>query len=89
VYARLGAPRTSRAAIAFSAAATTARFAEKVLLRAANEREGFSRRDGRSNARTNETHDDGDESSSFLLLLPVRTRFRTRSNREDREDFRS
>jgi ribosomal protein L18E len=64
VYARLGAPRTSRAAIAFSAAATTARFAEKVLLRAANEREGFSRRDGRSNARTNETHDDGDESSS-------------------------
>jgi hypothetical protein len=64
VYARLGAPRTSRAAIAFSAAATTARFAEKVLLRAANEREGFSRRDGRSNARTNETHDDGDSSSS-------------------------
>lgn len=43
VYARLGAPRTSRAALAFSAAATTARFAEKVLLlvRAANEREGF------------------------------------------------
>ena len=58
VYARLGAPRTSRAALAFSAAATTARFAEKVLSRAANERDERERfsRVGRSNARTNETH---------------------------------
>lgn len=55
VYARLGAPRTSRAALAFSAAATTARFAEKVLILRASrsEREGFETvRDGRSNART-------------------------------------
>ena len=63
VYARLGAPRTSRAALAFSAAATTARFAEKVLVRAANERERFGR-DGRSNARTNETSSSGQNAFS-------------------------
>ena len=32
MYARLGAPPTSRAAMVFSAAATTARFAERILL---------------------------------------------------------
>ena len=67
VYARLGAPRTSRAALAFSAAATTARFAEKVLVRAANERERFGR-DGRSNARTNETSSSGQNAFSSRRL---------------------
>ena len=70
VYARLGAPRTSRAALAFSAAATTARFAEKVLVRAANERGVSEETVARTLERTKR-------------LLPVRTRFR-RDDREVR-----